>query len=110
MDKKEIAKQFAKEVSKKFRDHIISIILFGSVAKGEDNKYSDIDILVLSKNPYLIRKEFSKIIVDFLEKYGELIESLILEEKDLTRNMELGMPIIDDIKKSEVVLWGKSII
>ena len=38
-----------KEIAKKFGDKLISIIWFGSVAKGKDNIDSDIDILIITK-------------------------------------------------------------
>jgi predicted nucleotidyltransferase len=49
MNRKEIAKEFADEVIKRFGDEIGDIILFGSVARGEDNTESDIDILIVWK-------------------------------------------------------------
>ena len=41
----EIAKEFAEAVNS---DKIVQIILFGSVARGDDKKFSDIDILIVS--------------------------------------------------------------
>lgn len=41
----EIAQEFAKEINS---DKIDRIILFGSVARGDDNENSDIDILIIS--------------------------------------------------------------
>ncbi len=35
MNRKQIAKEFAKEVTKRFEDEVEDIILFGSVARGE---------------------------------------------------------------------------
>ena len=47
VDRKQLAIDFAKSL-----DHpeIVKIILFGSVARGEDTKESDIDILIITKN------------------------------------------------------------
>ncbi len=42
-----IAQDFAKKI---MNEHIKQIVLFGSVARGEDNEYSDIDILILTDN------------------------------------------------------------
>jgi predicted nucleotidyltransferase len=46
MNRKQIAKEFAGWVIKRFGDKIEEIILFGSVARGDHNKDSDIDVLV----------------------------------------------------------------
>ena len=39
-----------------FRDHIHSIILFGSVARGEAGADSDIDVLVISDAPFEVKR------------------------------------------------------
>lgn len=47
IDKKQIAIDFAKSLN---HPEIEKIILFGSVARGEDTERSDIDILIITKN------------------------------------------------------------
>ena len=46
-DRIQIAKEFAKAINS---DYIKQIILFGSVARGDDKEFSDIDILIISDN------------------------------------------------------------
>jgi predicted nucleotidyltransferase len=46
------------EFLKKNIANISSIVLFGSLAKGEDNEESDIDILIIGKQKHLDLKEF----------------------------------------------------
>ena len=70
MDRKEIAKKFAEEVSRKFGEKIISIILFGSVAAESDDKDSDIDILIVTKSAI---PDIYDIVADFAIEYSELI-------------------------------------
>ena len=45
--RKQIAEEFAKEVIKRFGAEIEDIILFGSVARGEDDAESDVDVLII---------------------------------------------------------------
>ena len=45
MNRVEIAHKFTSAINS---DKIIRIILFGSVARGDDNEESDIDILIIS--------------------------------------------------------------
>jgi predicted nucleotidyltransferase len=47
MDRKQLAIDFAKSLK---HPEIEKIILFGSVARGDDKKDSDIDILIITKN------------------------------------------------------------
>ena len=53
----EIAREFAKAIES---DYIIKIILFGSVARGDDTEESDIDILIVSNH----REKIDDIIAD----------------------------------------------
>ena len=45
-----IAYDFADQAYKKFGNVILSVVLFGSVAKGEAKKESDIDIMIIIDN------------------------------------------------------------
>ena len=47
MDRKQLAIDFAKSLN---HPEIEKIILFGSVARGEDTEESDVDILIITKN------------------------------------------------------------
>lgn len=42
-----LAEKFADLLRKEFSDNLVSIVLFGSVARGEGGRYSDIDLLVI---------------------------------------------------------------
>ena len=46
----ELAKAFSKEAKKRYGNQIEEIILYGSVARKEDGKDSDIDLLVITKD------------------------------------------------------------
>ena len=46
-DRIEIAKEFANTIKS---DYVKSIMLFGSVARGDDTEESDIDILIISNH------------------------------------------------------------
>ena len=61
----EIAREFANAIKS---DKIIRIILFGSVARGDDTEESDIDILIISNDweqiDSLITDEVFKVVLD----------------------------------------------
>lgn len=73
----EIAREFAKAIES---DYIIKIILFGSVARGEDTEESDIDILIVSNH----REKIDDIIADevawIMYDKNELISTHIMSE------------------------------
>ncbi len=79
-ERKQIAKEFAETIKS---DKIKQIILFGSVARGDDTPDSDIDILIVSDN----KKEIEPLINDtafqiILEKQ-EVISPHIASESKL---------------------------
>ncbi|MDR3291736.1 MAG: nucleotidyltransferase domain-containing protein [Methanobrevibacter sp.] len=73
MDRKQIAIDFAKNLD---HSEIEKILLFGSVARGDDNKDSDIDILIIIKNiddKLKIRDDIYSKVWDVLIRTGESI-------------------------------------
>lgn len=74
----EIAKNFANEINSKY---INQIILFGSVARNDDNPDSDIDILIVSNHRDKIWPQISDIIADTVLEKGELISAHVMPEK-----------------------------
>lgn len=56
---------------------IARIILFGSVAKGEADDYSDIDILVFGRNVHRIENEAWEACLTSYEKFEEGVEPLV---------------------------------
>lgn len=86
-DRIKIAREFAKAIKS---DKIIKIILFGSVARGEDNEESDIDILIISNEweqiDALITDEVFKIVLD----KEELISPYILSQKQFDETKDFN--------------------
>ena len=95
MDKKEIreiAKKFAQKVAEKY--DCVSVILFGSYAKGTNNENSDIDIAVILKdydNLISIQIELMRI----RRKIDSRIEPHPIKERDFNENN----PLANEIKK-----------
>ena len=70
-DRIEIAHEFANAINS---DEIIRMILFGSVARGDDNDESDIDILIVVHHDNKELESFiDNLVVDFILKKEEVI-------------------------------------
>ncbi|WP_295721670.1 nucleotidyltransferase family protein [uncultured Methanobrevibacter sp.] len=69
----ELAHEFAEIINSKY---INKIVLFGSVARGDDKEDSDIDILIVSNPRNIIWSDLSKAIADIVLEKHELISSL----------------------------------
>ncbi|MDR3223580.1 MAG: nucleotidyltransferase domain-containing protein [Methanobrevibacter sp.] len=63
MDRRQIAIEFANSLN---FSEIKKIILFGSVARGDDNKDSDIDIMIITTDKDKIEDEVFSKVSDFL--------------------------------------------
>jgi len=83
MDKKitQLINQIKSYLIERYGDKIREIILYGSYARGEATKDSDIDLLVLvdeSVNPSDVRRSLSDLLFDILLEKGELISVVVL--------------------------------
>lgn len=77
-NRKEIAHEFAKTINS---DNIIKIILFGSVARGDDTEDSDIDILIISDYRNEIWEDIADMIGEIVLEKQELISAHIMSTK-----------------------------
>ena len=91
----EIAYEFANAIKS---DKIMKIILFGSVARGDDTEESDIDILIISNEweqiDSLITDEVFKVVLE----REELISPQVLSEKQFneTKNFNFLTNVLED--------------
>ncbi len=98
-------KEFINNTKAKYGDKIERIILFGSYARGDYRKESDIDILVIWKDDEiegwnLLEKEA----VEVLFKYGLIISLKILSPNEYSVMKELDFPFIRTVSTEGVVV------
>ena len=74
------------------------IVLFGSAARGEDNKKSDIDLFILSKEPKITEKIISRV------KFVKKIQVIIKTSSQLTEFELKNKEFLNEIN-SGIVLW-----
>lgn len=102
---KKALREYKNLLIKKFPKDVISITLFGSKARGDSNKESDLDTLITveEKNPYLWNTivDYS---TDLLLKYENiLISPKIRSKKELNQQS----PFLENIKREGIELWNK---
>ena len=78
----EIAREFANAIKS---DYIIKIILFGSVARGDDREESDIDVLIVSNNPIEIDDIIADEVAWIMYDKNELISAHVMSEELFNR-------------------------
>jgi len=71
-------------LSQTYGDKIMRVILYGSYAKGEATKDSDVDVLVLTDptlKPSEVRENLSELLYDMLLEEGELVSVMVISEE-----------------------------
>lgn len=74
-DRISIAKKFAETIN---TDKIEKIILFGSVARGDDNENSDIDLLIISNDIFEIQDKIDSEVLNFVLETDEFISAHLM--------------------------------
>src|SRR3989344_8922803 len=103
ISKLDIKKEILK-ILEPYMENIVSIILFGSYSRSEQNKNSDVDVLVVSNKPFKIKKSGFDIIVIPANKFKEalalnpvLIYSAISEGTPLINSL-----FLEELKKEKI--------
>ncbi len=76
--------ELSKKIREKFGNDVEKIILFGSYARGDYDKDSDIDLLVIVKDRK-IEYDLRKIVYSFIPHVGKLISVKVIESRDYKR-------------------------
>jgi len=83
--------EFVERCKEKFKGNLISVVLFGSVARGTATEQSDIDLLVVSKElPERVmdrHRIFHDVRVDFIMRYSVRLSIICLTPRDFRVDM-----------------------
>ncbi len=102
--KKDILKRIKKSVNITMPEAVV--ILYGSYARNEERKYSDIDIIILLKKENFSRETEIKIkypLYDIEFETGTIISPLIFSEKEWKTKHRIT-PFYHNVMKEGVVL------
>lgn len=107
MNREEIAKEFADRILSEFKDGIEKIIIFGSVARGESEKNSDVDVLVVIKQKDIeMIKEICGIAFEISICGFADISPKIYSHNEIISGLRVMTPFIEEILNDEVPLYG----
>lgn len=105
-------KEFIERVLSQYPNQVVSIVLFGSVAKGKARISSDVDLLVILKEVPLDWREkdkmFSDILLDILLRYHLRIFPIITSQAVALNSARLGNPLFYGILTGYLVLYDPS--
>jgi predicted nucleotidyltransferase len=96
------------ELLKPLKNNIQMMALFGSYARGDYHKDSDIDVLVVSKSrDYKLREKIVEAVDRSMEEvdYNELISPIIMDVKHFGEIKKLNTDLYHFLNKEGKILW-----
>lgn len=98
-------KEFIQNIKTKQGAKIDRIILFGSYARGDYRKESDIDVLVIWKGDEVEGwNSLEREAVEILFKYGSFISLKIISPNEYSAMKEMDLPFIRNVSAEGVVV------
>ncbi len=104
---KRVMERIAREfVTKLDKTDIKTVVLFGSVARGEATEKSDIDLLFVFKNDEKAKKAIDKHAREFLDKYDVELVPVFLSIRDAEKRFRAADEFILNVIAEGKVLFG----
>ncbi len=82
------------------------LVLFGSKARGDSHKDSDVDILAVIRKKALEEKIYEKV-AQILSLFGVYLSVKTFPREEFKRLTKLKTPFLENINKEGVVLWPR---
>lgn len=101
--------QFCQKISETLKDDLISIVLYGGIVKGEYNRTSDVNVMLVIR----------KVSVDVLDKIAPHVQKawqdirlviMVLSEEELKASANVFAIKFIDIQKNHIILAGKDVL
>ena len=107
---KRIVRHFASEITKEIGEHLDEIIWYGSTARGEGTKDSDIDILLLTKEEnHDLRKQAVFVSAYLSLQYNCLIAVSLMSVNRFKKMITNGRLYAKNIEQQGIRLWKKPV-
>lgn len=102
---KKVIEEFKERIKEKFADEIIKIVVFGSKARGDAEKNSDIDILVItSSDDWRMGDEIREIGYELDEEIDYRLSIQVIPESHINYLRNNGFQFIKNIESEGVVI------
>jgi uncharacterized protein len=101
-------KDLKEKLVRELGDQLCSLVLYGSVARGDFNRESDIDILVILKDKKLEEK-VSDIRYDVDIKNDTVTTFFIVTPHEIERIIQKGFPFINNVLKEGQVIYDNGL-
>lgn len=97
-------REIKKELEHQFE--LDSLVLFGSIVRGEADKESDIDLLVLTSNKLdrTSRHEITDIVFEINLKYATNFSTLVVDSQTWDTGLISVLPICDEVNSEGIAV------
>ncbi len=107
-----LLKEFADLCMDKFGSDLVSIVLFGSYARGTATEYSDIDLLVIVNNVSEDWRERDKVLGDielyFLKEHHKRMFPILTTPEAVADSVRIGNPLFYGILRGYSILFDRN--
>ncbi len=102
---KDIIQQFKSEVVKRYPEDVISLIVFGSKARGDASEESDIDILVVTKSDnWRIGDQIRDIGYDLELKHNLVLSIQVVSQSHINHLKKIRSQFMRNIERDGITL------
>ena len=87
-----------------YGERLIEVVLFGSVARGEDTPESDVDVLVVLRGPvdhYAESGHLADIVVDLMAQYSQVVVPVVMAESTFRTG---DWPLLTNVREEGIAL------
>ena len=94
-----------------YKDSIATIVLFGSVARGEAREESDIDLLIVTfMDRFKLRRELATLVLDILFETGEYLSIKTLSMDDFESLKQLKSSFLRNVMRDGIFIDRGAIV
>jgi len=101
-------KEFTGSLREKLADNLVSVVLFGSSARGDMDESSDLDILIIVEEYEETESTLIDICVGIVLNYGVSIVPIIWDVEDLNANMKHKSPLFLTLLLGHKIWYDKN--
>ena len=101
------ARNLANVLANRLVNEVRAVILYGSVARGEATRNSDIDVLILTDHPDRIRLHVAEVeeALDAENGYRTFLASVYLTPEEFQRLIVAGSPFAEAVLEDGIALY-----
>lgn len=94
-----------------YKDSIATIVLFGSVARGEEREESNIDLLIVTfMDRFKLRRELATLVLDILFETGEYLSIKTLSMDDFESLKQLKSSFLSNVMRDGIFIDRGAIV